>query len=221
MQNTYGYDAGENCSEMRCDYRARYYDPSAGRFINEDPVNFGGGINFYAYVENDPILFTDPTGNGPDGPCFDISAFVDWLNHHAHNSSQHQCAKYVRMGIEAGGLNTSGRPGVAKDYGPFLVGLGFAPIPQDNYSPQAGDIVVIQPGPSPAGHIEAWSGSQWVSDFRQNPNNISPYRGPTPPYSIYRYPHPCPPARGASPAQAPLGFWQSLAVTLFQSLPWF
>jgi len=29
-------------------YRARYYDPAAGRFLSEDPVEFQGGINFYA-----------------------------------------------------------------------------------------------------------------------------------------------------------------------------
>jgi RHS repeat-associated protein len=26
-------------------HRARYYDPSIGRFISEDPIGFSGGIN--------------------------------------------------------------------------------------------------------------------------------------------------------------------------------
>ncbi len=43
-------------------YRARYYDPTVGRFISEDPIGFGGGINFYAYVRNDPVILTDPLG---------------------------------------------------------------------------------------------------------------------------------------------------------------
>jgi RHS repeat-associated protein len=43
-------------------YRARYYDPSPGRFLSEDPARFGGGFDFYAYVKNDPVDFTDPTG---------------------------------------------------------------------------------------------------------------------------------------------------------------
>lgn len=33
--------------------RARYYDPSIGRFDSEDPIGFdAGGENFYAYTEN-------------------------------------------------------------------------------------------------------------------------------------------------------------------------
>ena len=43
-------------------YRARYYDPMEGRFISKDPIEFGGGINQYAYVENNPMNWTDPSG---------------------------------------------------------------------------------------------------------------------------------------------------------------
>ncbi len=43
--------------------RARYYDPSVGRFISEDPLGFGGGdVNLYAYVLNDPIGLINPSG---------------------------------------------------------------------------------------------------------------------------------------------------------------
>jgi RHS repeat-associated protein len=43
-------------------YRARYYDPSIGRFLGEDPVRLRGGINFYTYVRNNPLKYADPRG---------------------------------------------------------------------------------------------------------------------------------------------------------------
>jgi len=46
-------------------YRARYYDPKIGRFISEDPIGFDGGINLYTYVDNNPVNYTDPSGNFP------------------------------------------------------------------------------------------------------------------------------------------------------------
>ena len=45
-------------------YRSRWYDPEVGRFISEDPIGFAGGdINLYGYVANNPLSFTDPSGN--------------------------------------------------------------------------------------------------------------------------------------------------------------
>jgi RHS repeat-associated protein len=41
-------------------YRA--YDPDLGRWVSRDPIGEAGGMNFYAYVENNPINFTDPYG---------------------------------------------------------------------------------------------------------------------------------------------------------------
>jgi len=47
---------------MESYYRARYYDSSSGRFLSEDPIQFGGGVDFYSYVLNRPTQFTDPAG---------------------------------------------------------------------------------------------------------------------------------------------------------------
>lgn len=43
-------------------YRARYYHPTLHRFISEDPIGFGGGINFYVYAYNRPTTLRDPLG---------------------------------------------------------------------------------------------------------------------------------------------------------------
>jgi len=43
-------------------YRARYYSPQLGRFISEDPIGLGGGTNFYAYVNGNPVSYRDPQG---------------------------------------------------------------------------------------------------------------------------------------------------------------
>ena len=40
--------------------RARYYDPSIGRFISEDPIR--DGYNWYVYCSNNPIMYIDPLG---------------------------------------------------------------------------------------------------------------------------------------------------------------
>jgi RHS repeat-associated protein len=41
--------------------RHRYYDPTLGRYITQDPIGLLGGWNLYRYTNN-PIRFIDPLG---------------------------------------------------------------------------------------------------------------------------------------------------------------
>ncbi len=61
-------------------YRARYYSPTLQRFISQDPIGFtGGDTNLYAYVGNNPINYTDPSGLVPIPPqCAVQCAFATY-----------------------------------------------------------------------------------------------------------------------------------------------
>src|SRR5277367_2634818 len=61
LVNPFQYTARESDPETGLYYyRARYYDPAAGRFVSEDPIRSRGGIDFYTYSANSPTNVTDP-----------------------------------------------------------------------------------------------------------------------------------------------------------------
>ncbi|MBK9410911.1 MAG: RHS repeat-associated core domain-containing protein [Gemmatimonadetes bacterium] len=46
--------------------RNRQYDPTRGRFAQEDPIGLAGGLNLYGYANGDPVNFSDPFGLCPE-----------------------------------------------------------------------------------------------------------------------------------------------------------
>ena len=87
--NPYQYTGRDIDGETGLSYfRMRYYDPSVGRFLSEDPIRFLGGADFFAYVGNNPTNFTDwlgLLGHKPGGPyhppgktaCRDVGPLKD------------------------------------------------------------------------------------------------------------------------------------------------
>jgi len=68
MQTDFGYTFQRSVAGTGLmDYKARMYDPTIGRFVQPDTLVPSAGSsqawNRYAYVNNNPINFTDPTGN--------------------------------------------------------------------------------------------------------------------------------------------------------------
>ena len=81
IRNSYQYDAfgipletteqlnnrirytGQQYDDVTGQYylRVRYYNPVAGRFMQED-VYQGDGLNLYAYCGNNPVVYDDPSG---------------------------------------------------------------------------------------------------------------------------------------------------------------
>jgi RHS repeat-associated protein len=47
---------------------ARYYDPATGRFLQRDPIGIEGGLNVYDYVQGNPVVVVDPSGEAAQAP---------------------------------------------------------------------------------------------------------------------------------------------------------
>lgn len=60
--NSYQYSGREDDGGGLYFYRNRYYNPALSRFISQDPIGLAGGLNLYAYVNNNPLSFVDPLG---------------------------------------------------------------------------------------------------------------------------------------------------------------
>ncbi|MBZ0111129.1 MAG: DUF6531 domain-containing protein, partial [Thermoanaerobaculia bacterium] len=61
--NSFGFHGLSRDLESGLYYaRHRYFDPGMGRFVTSDPLGYVDGPNLYQYGLNDPVNYSDPTG---------------------------------------------------------------------------------------------------------------------------------------------------------------
>lgn len=137
---------------------------------------------------------TNPSNSKSEPPTktnipthIDKDRMADAIDRLAQDTYGHKCAANCRMALEAAGIDTTGHPEFAKDYGPFLQDHGFEKISLDNsYTPQKGEVAVFAGNAAHEwGHIEIFDGKNWVSDTKQT--RFSPYSANTPSVQIYRF----------------------------------
>jgi RHS repeat-associated protein len=122
-------------------YNARWYDPGIGRFIQADTIVPAPGnpqsLNRYAYVYNNPLRYTDPTGHNP------ALWLIQWGSSPVGQSVLHQLGQQASsLWAQAQGLVIQYGPQVLQWlqlYGDKLPMLLEASAKSGNVPPRSGD----------------------------------------------------------------------------------
>ena len=138
-------------------YRARYYDPRAGRFLTKDPIGFASGdTNLYRYLGNDPLNLIDPFG-------------LEMASLRAGKAVVEKAKGWLGVPYEEGG---SSRKGIDCSHFVCIVyeeaGLSYPYTPSGNFGssqcfervkkgPQEGDIILFR------GHMGIYTEGKVIS----------------------------------------------------------
>ena len=121
LTNPFQYTAREFDPETGLYFlRTRYYDPSTGRFLSEDPLEFLTGEP-YSYVSNNPLIFADPFGLAP-GDWWDPRTPGNfWTQWNPFNPNSGLSNTATSIGDSLSGMATGNWAKVAKSYdkGPY------------------------------------------------------------------------------------------------------
>uniref|UniRef100_A0A831UGN7 RHS repeat protein n=1 Tax=Geobacter metallireducens TaxID=28232 RepID=A0A831UGN7_GEOME len=135
FRNSYTYTGREWDKETGLYYyRARYYDPIEGRFIQKDPIGFkGGDVNLYAYVQNNPINLVDPSGQASYG----AGAYAGPGGEFTYNTAtccENNASYEVKYYTICGGAGIGAKGGLSK--GDVSGTLGFGSVSSDEGCPR-------------------------------------------------------------------------------------
>jgi RHS repeat-associated protein len=127
LTNSHKFTAREDDGTGLYYYRARYYHPALGRFLTEDPMEYGGGgdVNQYGYVGNRPTEYRDPSGSQAEG-----LALFEFLLRLAEQGSHYELhfpeGEGPRKWVLSGPPGQYARPGKDVDMGQTPVASGGA-----------------------------------------------------------------------------------------------
>ncbi len=143
--------------------------------LPDTSITYSAGLSF------DPnSTYTPGDGKFDVIKCLNSLVKNSFINFNTKNTKQqtewdHCCAKHIRLGLEAGGINTAGNPVSAVNYVSFLPKKGFKCIYKSdktddqitwaNSNCKLGDIAVSSTHKNKNGHICMFMGvNQWIAD---------------------------------------------------------
>jgi RHS repeat-associated protein len=144
-------------------HRNRQYKPKYGRWLTKDPISFEGGLNLYNYVNNNPLVYTDPFGES-------IQAAIDMLKAHSDTVSWGQKL--------ATAYATKNPTEIIKAFFSIQTELGKCAIDESNLNSIRFEIVTDELWTSPdVGYDQVWGLKFWSpADFGSSLN-----------YALYHY----------------------------------